>query len=495
MRKKASGASKDSIFLAFVKIVGTLAAIAETKIISIGFSLKEVGTSASVNVVQAICTSILLMGLGDAINFFYNSQSDSRSKEERIKYIDTVFAIELILGCIIACTLFLGRHAIADYYSNPAIIPLLMISLFKPMLNNILTFYQLLYISVGRAKLIAIRNLLLTVIGIAVTAISALVINNLVVLYATSLFVTICQLLFLAWYFQKREFRINPFSAKKELVKEILRYAWPMGVYALTRTVSREVDRLVIGYFANTEEIAVYANCSKILPFDVISVSFATVLIPFIMNYVSGGEKKQAVHLFRNYLKIGYYSVFVFGIGSLIVTNQIIPFLYSDEYLSGKSVFIIYIIDSMLGFASMHLILAASGQTKRIMRYSIISLGVNIFLNVILYKAIGMVGPAISTMIVTFGYTLAILNKSRLILEAEWNVIFDLPDLVRFGIILVGTGIVSYYFNKVMSGFNIHRFICMLATLIIFGSLNLLLNFKNIREVLGEINKYKHMEN
>lgn len=84
------GASWDSVFLTFVKLVTTLTAILQTKILSVGLSLSDYGTYSQANVVVSVCTAILLLGLVDAINYFYNDER--HPKEKRIRLVNTVYA-------------------------------------------------------------------------------------------------------------------------------------------------------------------------------------------------------------------------------------------------------------------------------------------------------------------------------------------------------------------------------------------------------------------
>lgn len=487
------GASWDSIFLAAIRVATTLATIIETKILSVGFSLTEYGTTSQIQVVLSICNSLLLLGLGDAVNYYYNHSSGKYNRETRLTIVNTIFAIEIIAGIVVAALLFFGKNAIANYYKNTLIAPLIVFVMFRPMITNLLTLYQTLFVSVGRAKLIAIKNLVISAISISVMAISVYLLHSVRAMYICTLIVAICQLLFFAVYFKTKEFAIRPDKADFSYVKEIVAYAIPMGIYALTSTLSRDVDRLVIGYLSNTETVAIYTNCSKLLPYDIIATSFATVLIPYIMRYITGGDSR-ATTLFRNYLKIGYYSVVVFGVGTLLVTDQIIPFLYSSEYLAGKSVFIIYIIDSMLKFASMHLVLAANGQTKLIMKYSIITLICNAVLNVILFKLLGMIGPAIATLLVTSGYTFAILNKTRSILNTKWSELFDVKDVALFVLGLAATGAVAYLLKTFLLRLDVTQTVAMLVTLAVFGLSNLTLCRKRIRRALSAINELKLKE-
>lgn len=484
------GASWDSMFLAVIRIVTTLASIIETKILSVGFNLTMYGTYAQISVVISICNSLLVLGLGDALNYYYNSSSGKYNREERLTFVNTIFAIEMLAGVVVAIALVLGRDFLASYYSNPAISSLIIFVAIRPMLTNLLALYQTLFVSVGRAKVIAVRNLILSLVGIAVLTVSVYIFHNIKAMYICTLIVAICQLLFFAFYFRKKEFAVRPQNARLSYVKEIMSYAIPMGIFALTNTLVRDVDRLVIGYLSNTETVAIYTNCSKILPYDIIATAFATVLIPYIMRYITSNDGR-AIVLFKNYLKIGYYSVVVFGVGTIIVANQIIPFLYSPDYLVGKSVFIIYIFDSMLKFASMHLVLAASGKTKMIMKYSLISLVCNAILNISLFKAIGMVGPAIATLLVTMGYTVAMLNQTRKILNTKWEGLFDVKDIALFVTGLFLSGIVAYLINNFMLQKQINEYICMFITLCFFGITNLCFCQKRIRGALAAINSLK----
>src|SRR5699024_1989481 len=147
------------------------------------------------------------------------------------------------------------------------------------------------------------------------------------------------------------------------LFKSIFAYSLPMGVYFIMNTLMREIDKLVIASSATQSDLAIYTNCSKQLPLNLFVSSFATVLVPYIMQFVSQKRNREAVSLFSNYMKFGYLSIWMFSGAILVVTKEIIPFLYTDAYLAGEWIFIVYIVTGMVQFASMHLIVAANGDT------------------------------------------------------------------------------------------------------------------------------------
>lgn len=183
------------------------------------------------------------------------------------------------------------------------------------------------------------------------------------------------------------------------------------------------------------------------------------------MKYISQNKLEKSVLLFKNYLKIGYYTVWTFGVAVLIVTKQAISFLYASEYLIGEPIFILYVVDIMIKFASMHLILTASGNAKLLMKYSAISLGANTILNIIFFKIFGIVGPAISTLVVTTIYTISILNKSTSILKAKWTDIVDIKDILSFVFGLVMMAAVFYMINKLLLSIELNQYITMILVM------------------------------
>lgn len=489
-RLSMKGASWDSMFLTAVKIVTTLTSILLTKILSVGLSLESYGTYSQVTVVVTIGTSLLLMGLGDALNYFYNKQ-DSDAEEKRRRFVHTIFLLETLLGIVFSLLVILGRGVLANYFSNDAIKIVLIVASVKPMMDNLIYFYQILYISIGRAKVIAIRNLLLAISRLISVFVAVHFFQSITMIFALLIVLDVIQLVLFKAFFAKECFCVNIFKASAKQIRPIMAYGLPMGVYALTNMLSRELGKLVIGRMADTETMAIYTNCSKLLPFDIIVVSFATVLIPYIMKYVTGGENQKAVALFRDYMKIGYYSVWIFGVAVLIVAPQMVSFLYSDKYLSGTTVFMLYVVDSMIKFASMHLILTAAGKAKSLMTYSLVCLAFNTILNIVFYRWLGLIGTALATLLVSLLYTLLVLGKSIKTLDTRWRDIFDLRDMLVFSAGLVASAIVCYFGNRLLLQLGIHRFVVMIFICGAYCSINFVINFKKITRALKSINSMK----
>lgn len=485
------GPTWDSAFLALSKALSLLFSILSAKILSTGLTLSGYGTYAQANIIMMSGTSIILCGLGDALAYYFNKNDKSIDESLKQRIINTVFFIEIVLGAILAVVILLGKNLIADYFSNPMIIGLLPVVAVLPVFSNVIYFLKVMYISLGRAKWMTVLNLLLTVIRIIAVYVAVYILKDILWIYMTILIMDIVQVSIYNINLRKKSVRINPIKISFKHIKPIIVYGLPMGIYALTNEFTRELDKLVIGRLGGTEQLAIYSNCSKILPLDFFVTSFALVLIPYIYRRVSEGKRQESIDLFSSYLKVGYYTVWTLGVMVLVAPKSIISFLYADAYTEGLGVFVLYIIDSMLRFASVHLILTAAGKSRSVMTYSLVSLGLNLVLNIAFYYLWGMIGPAIATLIVAFVYTFLILRATNKTIGAKWTEVFDIKDMILFVISLMAIWVVAFILNIILLRSGLHIYIAMFISMAFFGLIALALHYKKIFGVLKKINSFK----
>ena len=493
---KLHGASVDSLLLTFMQIVTYATGMVTTKIISISLSLNDYGTYSSVLLVVSVAASFTLFGLGDCLNFYFNNKRTCKTEEIRRRYVDSIYMAQSLVGLAVGIILLFLHNEIANYFGNMTVGSMIIIVCFKPWFENMIHLYQVLFVSVGQAKIIAIRNLMLAVMRVIIVFIALSIFNNLSLVFALLVLIDLIQIVIFKIYFSKQNFRVAVWRGDFRLFKKIFSYSLPMGIYFIMNTLMREVDKLVVGCVATQAELAIYTNCSKQLPLNLFVSSFATVLVPYIMQLVSQKNYKEAITLFSNYMKLGYLSIWMFSGAILVVRNEIIPFLYSDSYLVGKHIFALYIVIGMVQFASMHLIVAANGDSKYLMVVSVISLILNGIFNILFYNLFALfdqalMGPAISTLLITILYTLLILEKSRTILNSSFVDLLNIKELLVYVIQLFVVGIICYCTKNFLISLGMNRYIIMLGICGVYCCFIFVLHFKEYICVLKVINSYK----
>ena len=496
--KHMNGPAFDSILLAFIQIITYATNIITTKLLSVELSLTEYGTYSTVNTIITIAASFTLFGLGDSVNYYYNKKGETEDKD-RAEYVNTIFFIQLLVGVAVGIALMLFSGAISDYYKNPLVKPLILIVCLKPWISNATHLYQVLFVSSGKSKLIAVRNLVISVLKVVLIYASVKLFDSLSVVFLCLVLLDAGQLIVFKYIFGKIRFNVKLLSFSGEKMMPVVRYCVPMGIYFVTTTLMREIDKLVIGRLGTTEDLAIYANCAKTLPLNILVTAFATVLIPYIMKSVTGNNYTMTADILRKYLMIGYLSVWMFSGALLLCAPEAIRFFYSSEYVSGMPIFIIYICDGMIQFASFHLVIAANGNSRFLMRLSFVLLIANIFFSLGLYYlfnlfGIAMFGPAAATLMISVVYVFILCKKTSTILAMPMKAFLPIKSmLVYFGELMLVGGVFALVKHGLkcanVSWWMVFILLCLLYCLTIA-----LLNVRQYKQLFSEINQIKQAE-
>ncbi len=481
---KISKNSYDSILFMIVKIFTIVSGILCVSILSRTLTLEMYGTYSQLNIVVTIVTSITVFGLIDAVNYYYNK---TENKKEQKENLDTIIGLQLLIGIISGILLLILDKFIVKYFENKLLSCYFIFIIFRPMTTNIMSSLQVLQISIGKAKFIAIRNALFAILRLIVIFITAYITHDIRTILIIYLISEIFFIIYFKKEFEKECFKISITKINWKKAKEILFYSMPMGIYVMTNSLSRDIDKLIIGKFFGTEQLAIYSNCATLLPFDIVSSAFLTIIIPTMTRYIGMKEIDKGRKLFMNYLKIGYMTTISFTIVSIVLSKEIILLLYGKKYLSGQVIFIIYTVVDMLKFANVSLVLSANGETKTLMKYSFITLILNLILNLVFYESIGFIGPAISTVIVTAILSLSLIKKSANIFKTSLINIIEWKDLSIFIIISGAIGLVLFYLENIMIKANINFVLILVIIGILYMGIILILYLKKLILIMKEI--------
>lgn len=478
----------DSIALASVKVFTMATSILATMILSRTLPLADYGTYSTGNLIINTATLISAFGLIDAVNYYYNG----KNVKDRDAYINTVFFFFVLCGGIVAAVIIGAQRLITQYFHNPMLGTIYAYIAFRPFLQNFSLGLQNLQVSIGKAKVVAIRNAVISASKLGAILLASLCTKSISTIFICMLIVEIVSMLFYYKVLKDNNVHVHPFKPDFSKVKEILAFCIPMGIYIQTNTLSRDLDKFVIGFFESTEKLAIYTNCSTKLPFDLVSGPLLVLLIPLITRCIRNNDYKNGSDLFRCYLKIGYIFTFAFGFGCIAVASQAVQFLYGSKYIEGVPIFIIYIVVDMINFINYSLVLSAKGKTKDLMLVSCGALVVNLVINYLLYKVMGFIGPAIATVIITFGVSAILLSKSAKILKESIVTLFDLRHIFVFGLEVTALSFGSRFLREYFESINLHYMIILALVGGIFVGTLLLLNLKEIKRcfiLLNHINK------
>lgn len=487
MRKIKDGAAIDSLLLTFVRVVTAFISIIIYKLLAVSFSLEEYGLYSQAMLIVTTVTSITILGMTDAINYFYNKEKDSSNGKT---YIQTIFALQFIIGLVCAIVIVVFKKQIALYFGNENVSAVVPYIALLPLLTNLLNMLQVLFVSNKKAKIIAMRNLILSFLKVLLISIACFYSKDIKYVLVSTLAIDLVSVIYMLAYCAKKIFSINPRKADFHFTKDIFIYSIPMAAYIITNSLSRNMDRLVIGWLADTKSLALYTIAAKELPFDMLTSAFMTVLVPYITRSIVTKDYKSAGRTFSKYIQISYVITWIIGVGAIFLSKDLMLVLYDKKYLSALNIFRLYLIIDMIKFANTSLIFSADARTKELLIYSCTALGLNLVLNIIFCKLFGLTGPAIVTAVITLGVSLVMLARSTHILKSDFfemihirQAILIIIEAILFGI--VTHTIVGYFFE------NINVIIRFVLGYAIYLIPMILLNFRQITNLLKSINQEK----
>lgn len=422
------GASLDGIILAAVKIVTIGLGLITTRLLSQYLSIFDYGTYSLIQLVVSSTVSITILGMMDGINYFFCSEKDEGKRDAYIATIYLLqFSVSLLAGCVIVC----AGGQICLYLGTAEARRLMIYAAVLPFLQNILSMTQVLMLSVGKAKVLAVRNLVISLLRLLIVILVIVFVGSVGIILFMTCILDAAQIIVFFFMLKKSGCIVHLRKASIQLLRPIIHYCLPMAVYTALNTINRDCDKYIIAAMTNTETLAVYTNASKKLPFDLITSSFITVLLPKITRLISNKEEQETVKVYRAFLEFSYSSTIILACGAIAAAPQLMNLLYTEKYLSGISIFVVYILVDIMQFTNITLILSASGKAKTLMLLSGGSIVLNIGMNFLLFHLLGVIGPAIATLLITSLTGAAILYFSAKKLGTRITGFFDFRYLIR----------------------------------------------------------------
>ena len=494
IKKLFNGASGDSFFLMVVRMVTIVFGLLMTRVLSQHFSLEDYGTYSQIMLLVTTISSLTILGMSDGINFFFCKENDVN---KRNNYVSTIFFLQFCISIIASVVVLVCAVPISIYFDNDKLKSLIIFAAILPVSQNAISLLQIMFIAIGKARLIAIRNLIISILKLAAIILACYVFDNIVILLLCQALMDLLQISYFIISLKKDKCNVRFFKFDKSLIKEILKYCVPMAMYTIIKSINRDCDKFVISYFTNTQTLAIYTNASKILPFDIVMTSFCTVILPFITRYIKEKDFLITQSVYKAFFELSYITTIIFAIAIIIAAPEAMTFLYSEKYILndfGVNVFIIYTVVEVFNILNITLILSASGKTKSIMIASIGTFLGNIILNVVFFLLFKEIGPAISTLLVTIIQGLIIFRLSVKEINSKITDIINFKYFIIFLLeIILFSGIIGL-FKIVFLQDKVHYIVTLILTSTLFCGPLLLINYKRILQNIMIINQCRYVD-
>lgn len=221
-------------------------------------------------------------------------------------------------------------------------------------------------------------------------------------------------------------------------LKPFLAYSAPIGINDLLRVLSRWLDKNIVSLYFKPETFAIYANGAIEIPFvNVFAGAISAVVIPEFSRLSRKGADAELIALWhRAILKTGALLLPLF-VYLMAVAPSFLVFLFSESYRPSSAPFRIYLILLPLRCATYTPILLALGRSRLVAIGALVDVLANLGLSILLIPRFSYLGPAIATVITTYGQAGFYLWWAGRILNLGLSRIFPWRSLARLGLIAV----------------------------------------------------------
>lgn len=343
-------------------------------------------------------SAFMVLGLPKAIYYFLPGEN-KRSRNILIENQMFLFIMAALLGLFL---LLGGNHLIAQRFSNPALEHTLYFLIPYAFFMLPMTINSAVLMARDKPKQVVAIALIQKLVFLSVVVSAALLFRHVPALLAANVIVALIMFLVNETLMFRACPQKEPGISFRKAWSQLL-YSIPLGMASILGALNLALDKLIVSSLSTPAEFAIYVNGAMEIPLvPIIIGSVGMVILPDMTALHKKGKKTDMVQIWKRAAsKTALILVPVFFM-LMFVAEDFIVAVYSDRYLESTVPFRIYLLLLLFRIINTDSPLIASGQSKKVMIRTMISLSLNFVLNIVLVKNIGYNGAAISTVSIIF---------------------------------------------------------------------------------------------
>lgn len=407
-----SQASNDESFVArlaqqggvtlFGKLGGRVFSFAFIILVTKAVSPKVYGIFTLALAVIAIIRDVFSFNLHQSIDYFLPKaihDDDSAAAQELIEFITQVVVLGSLFGVLVV---LIAKSRVASFFDTPELAPFLtvlaLVVLFQSLVNIqervFSSFERMEYrvivseIGIPFLKLLIIVPLVYIgyeIVGLAYGFLLSVLIAALVGGYFA--WRRIDGLNLSVWNLLRPSFSVNP---------ELFNYAFPLYLTGIVYAVSGQASYFVLGFYLGPSEVGVYRVAYQ-LTTNLMLANLA--IAPVFKPMISGSDEKMAI---REKYRLAARWVLLLTIPMALVLavapDVYLRILFGSDYLAAGAAVVPlsigYLFNAVTGPESM--LIEGTGHTRVILVNSLVMVGMNIALLLILVPPLGVFGAGMA---------------------------------------------------------------------------------------------------
>ena len=339
----------------------------------------------------------------------YIAQYKFMNKEEEIREIVGVGLIfKVIVGLALSLlSLFLASFIAINIFDRPETIPLLSLASITILSQSLLTASEATFVGFERMNLNSITMICQAILKSVISPLLVLVgygTMGAVVGYTIS-FIVSAILGFILFYFMLfKNLKKSRLSQKDKIktLKELLTYGVPISISTIINGLLQQLYAFLMAFYCTDIMIGNYQVASNFAMFlTFFTFPITTVLFPAFSKVDPKKESQLLKRVFISSVKYTSLLLIPVTLAVMIMSEPIVSTVFGDNYLYAPSFLTLYVVSNLfsgLGNLSLGTFLIGIGETKTLMKLSLLSMLIGIPLAFLLIPNLGIMGVIFATL-------------------------------------------------------------------------------------------------
>lgn len=392
---------KKSIYVLFLRVFGSVVQMLTLLLITNYAQEKLVGQYNYFNATIVLLGALALLGMNNSFLQFSGRFEAEGQFEKVVSLYKKKLSILAIAFCsLLASFLFASKILNLPYFGKPEVISVLykvFICLFPfsvTLLNlEVIRALGLLFISevyrnIGRHGLFFAFVVGLILCDDIQQLLNVYILSFILLSIATTSII----------FFKAKQITLNPQQLKVSY-KDIIKVSFPMSFSLISLLIMQSFDIYVLEAYHSLGLVAYYGVAIKVSAVvGVILTSINATIAPKISKLFFGNELRELKIIIREAKMLNVVLSIPLIVLTLLTSNYILAFFGQNYILAREALYIILggqIINALCGPVALYLNM--TGRQVFFQRLLLVTLGINVAMNLMLIPKFEMVGAAIST--------------------------------------------------------------------------------------------------
>jgi len=419
------------MILASGQTLTALVGLVSAAVLSRLFTQDDYATYRQTLLAYTFAAPFVVLGLNQAL-FYFLPNEKQRTRGVLVENLALLLFGGLVLTLFL---LFGGGHLLANRFNNPALVTTLLLLAPYPLLMIPSGALPACLLARDRAAQVAKYNVasrLILLLAVVVPCViwphpSTAIIGTVAGTGVTAL--TAMTLMF-------RACDTGGWRPTFQGLWSQIHFSVPLGLATLVGTVSRSLDQVFVAAMCPQAAFAVFVNGAMEIPLiGIVTSSVTSVLIVDYAKLYKEGNLDEIVRLIhRAMIKCALILIPVMAF-LLCMAPELMRLLYGAKYEGSAAPFRVYLLLLPMRTLTFGAIFMATGNSRRILEYSIIPLIVKLAATWYLIQLLGTIGAPVTTVVAAYCLTIPyILYRLRTILAHPVAGLFPWKDLFTVGL-------------------------------------------------------------